>query len=136
MRGNWGQHCIDRGASTTVIEDGEADNPIQGHNVRVGAHTAIAAAGAVGSADIGAPHGGMAAVLLCWVTSAWLMVCITFWAVVTRSTKFGHYTACSPSTTMLPEKRCLRRSKLHLRERLRALEQVLADTKQRHPPAP
>ncbi len=50
--------CIDRGAlEDTVIEDGvKLDNLIQiGHNVRVGAHTAMAGCvGVAGSANIGA----------------------------------------------------------------------------------
>ena len=50
--------CIDRGAlGDTVVEDGvKLDNLIQiGHNVRIGAHTAIAAcAGIAGSTRIGA----------------------------------------------------------------------------------
>ena len=50
--------CIDRGAlDDTVIDDGvKLDNLIQiGHNVRIGAHTAMAGcAGVAGSARIGA----------------------------------------------------------------------------------
>ena len=61
--------CIDRGAlSDTVLEDGvKLDNLVQiGHNVHIGAHTALAGcAGVAGSARIGAhcTVGGGAVVL-------------------------------------------------------------------------
>ena len=89
--------CIDRGAlEDTVIEDGvKLDNLIQiGHNVHVGAHTAMAGcAGVAGSAKIGAHCTiGGGAVVLGHLTLA-DGVHVSAASVVTRSVpKPGHYT--------------------------------------------
>lgn len=127
--------CIDRGAlDDTVIEDGvKLDNLIQiGHNVRVGAHTAMAGCvGVAGSADIGAhcTVGGGAVVL--GHLSLADGVHISAASVVTRSIRVpGHYTGMFPIDDNASwEKNAASVKQLHrLRERLRALEQVLADT--------
>ncbi len=93
--------CIDRGAlSDTVIEDGvKLDNLIQiGHNVRIGAHTAMAGCvGVAGSATIG-PHCtvGGGAIILGHLTLA-EGVHISAASVVSRSIhKPGHYTGMFP----------------------------------------
>jgi UDP-3-O-[3-hydroxymyristoyl] glucosamine N-acyltransferase len=70
--------CIDRGAlEDTVLEDGvKLDNLIQiGHNVRIGAHTAMAGCvGVAGSARIGrhCTAGGGAIILGTW---SWPTTC-------------------------------------------------------------
>ncbi len=134
--------CIDRGAlDDTVIEDGvKLDNLIQiGHNVRVGAHTAMAGCvGVAGSADIGAhcTVGGGAVVL--GHLSLADGVHISAASVVTRSIRVpGHYTGMFPIDDNANwEKNAASVKQLHrLRERLRALEQVLAQTT-RDIPAP
>lgn len=93
--------CIDRGSlGDTVIEDGvKLDNLIQiGHNVRVGAHTAMAGCvGVAGSANIGAhcTIGGGAVVLghLTLVDG----VHISAATVVTKSVlRPGHFTGIFP----------------------------------------
>jgi UDP-3-O-[3-hydroxymyristoyl] glucosamine N-acyltransferase len=134
--------CIDRGAlDDTVIEDGvKLDNLIQiGHNVRVGAHTAMAGCvGVAGSADIGAhcTIGGGAVVL--GHLSLAQGVHISAASVVTRSIRApGHYTGMFPIDDNASwEKNAASVKQLHrLRERLRALEQVLAQTN-KDTPAP
>jgi UDP-3-O-[3-hydroxymyristoyl] glucosamine N-acyltransferase len=134
--------CIDRGAlDDTVIEDGvKLDNLIQiGHNVRVGAHTAMAGCvGVAGSADIGAhcTIGGGAVVL--GHLSLGQGVHISAASVVTRSIRVpGHYTGMFPIDDNANwEKNAASVKQLHrLRERLRALEQVLAQTN-KDTPAP
>src|SRR2546426_959416 len=93
---------IDRGAlDDTVLEEGvKLDNQIQiGHNVRVGAHTAMAGCVAVaGSADIGKRCTlGAAAVILGHLSIA-DHVTISAAAVVTKSiTRAGTYTGVLPS---------------------------------------
>jgi len=123
--------CIDRGAlQDTVIEDGvKLDNLVQiGHNVRVGAHTAMAGcAGVAGSATIGAhcTVGGGAVVL--GHLSLADHVHISAASVVTRSIhKPGHYTGLFPIDDNAQwEKNAATLKQLHaLRERLKALEQT------------
>ncbi len=132
--------CIDRGAlDDTVIEDGvKLDNLIQiGHNVRVGAHTAMAGCvGVAGSATIGAhcTVGGGAVVL--GHLSLADGVHISAASVVTRSIRTpGHYTGMFPiDDNATWEKNAASVKQLHrLRERLRALEQVLAQTNKNIP---
>lgn len=124
--------CIDRGAmQDTVIEDGvKLDNLIQiGHNVRVGAHTAMAGCvGVAGSAVIGAhcTIGGGAIVLGHLGLAD--HVNISAATVVTRSiTKPGHYTGMFPiDDNAAWEKNAATLKQLHgLRERIRALESTL-----------
>ena len=123
--------CIDRGAlQDTVIEDGvKLDNLVQiGHNVRVGAHTAMAGCvGVAGSATIGAhcTVGGGAVVL--GHLSLADHVHISAASVVTRSIhKPGHYTGLFPIDDNAQwEKNAATLKQLHaLRERLKALEQT------------
>jgi len=127
--------CIDRGAlDDTVIEDGvKLDNLIQiGHNVSIGAHTAMAGCvGVAGSANIGAhcTVGGGAVVL--GHLSLADGVHISAASVVTRSIRVpGHYTGMFPiDDNARWEKNAASLKQLHrLRERLRSLEQVLAQT--------
>ncbi len=125
--------CIDRGAlDDTVIGDGvKLDNLIQiGHNVNVGAHTAMAGCvGVAGSANIGAhcTVGGGAIVLghLTLVDG----VNISAGTVVTRSiSKPGHYTGMFPIDDNASwEKNAASLKQLNrLRERLKAVEQAIA----------
>ncbi len=125
--------CIDRGAlADTVIEDGvKLDNLIQiGHNVHVGAHTAMAGcAGVAGSAHIGAhcTVGGGAIVL--GHLSLADGVNISAATVATRSIrKPGHYTGMFPiDENAAWEKNAASLKQLSsLRERVRALEAQLA----------
>jgi UDP-3-O-[3-hydroxymyristoyl] glucosamine N-acyltransferase len=112
----------------TVIEDGvKLDNLIQiGHNVHVGAHTAMAGCvGVAGSARIGAhcTVGGGAVVLghLTLVDG----VHVSAASVVTRSLlKPGHYTGMFPiDDNATWEKNAATLKQLYrLRERLKALE--------------
>jgi UDP-3-O-[3-hydroxymyristoyl] glucosamine N-acyltransferase len=124
--------CIDRGAlDDTVIEDGvKLDNLIQiGHNVRVGAHTAMAGCvGVAGSAKIGrhCTFGGGAMVLghLEIVDH----VHVTAATVVSRSImKPGQYSGMFPIDDNASwEKNAATLRQLYaLRERLRALEKKL-----------
>ena len=124
--------CIDRGAlQDTVIEDGvKLDNLIQiGHNVRIGAHTAIAGcAGVAGSATIGAhcTIGGGAVVLGHLKLAD--HVHISAASVVTRSLlKPGNYTGFFPiDDNAVWEKNAATLKQLHLlRERLKLVEQSL-----------
>lgn len=121
--------CIDRGAlEDTIIEDGvKLDNLIQiGHNVRIGAHTAMAGCvGVAGSARIGArcTVGGGAIILghLELVDE----VHISAATVVTRSIlKPGQYSGVFPFDDNASwERNAATLRQLHsLRDRLRALE--------------
>ncbi|HEY8708555.1 MAG TPA: UDP-3-O-(3-hydroxymyristoyl)glucosamine N-acyltransferase [Burkholderiaceae bacterium] len=126
--------CIDRGAlGDTVIEDGvKLDNLIQiGHNVRIGAHSALAGCvGVAGSAIIG-KH--------CTVGGAGMVlghleladhVHISAGSLVTRSIrKPGQYTGVFPiDDNAAWEKNAATLRHLHaLRDRLRALEKALPD---------
>ena len=121
--------CIDRGAlDDTVIENGvKLDNLIQiGHNVHIGAHTAMAGCvGVAGSARIGAHCTvGGGAVVLGHLTLA-DHVHISAASVVTRSIlQPGHYTGMFPLDTNASwEKNAASLKQLsRLRERIRALE--------------
>jgi UDP-3-O-[3-hydroxymyristoyl] glucosamine N-acyltransferase len=121
--------CIDRGAlDDTVIEDGvKLDNLIQiGHNVRVGAHTAMAGCvGVAGSAVIGAHCTvGGGAVILGHLKLA-DHVHISAASVVMRSLlKPGQYSGVFPiDDNAAWEKNAATLRQLHaLRERIRALE--------------
>ena len=121
--------CIDRGAlDDTVIEDGvKLDNLIQiGHNVRVGAHSAMAGCvGIAGSARIGhhCTLGGGAIVLGHLELAD--HVHITAASVVSRSIlKPGQYSGMFPIDDNASwEKNAATLRQLHsLRDRLRALE--------------
>jgi UDP-3-O-[3-hydroxymyristoyl] glucosamine N-acyltransferase len=132
--------CIDRGAlDDTVIEDGvKLDNLIQiGHNVRVGAHTAMAGCvGVAGSATIGAHCTiGGGAVVLGHLTLA-DGVHISAASVVTRSLlKPGHYTGMFPIDDNASwEKNAASLKQLNrLRERLKAAEQAIEQALQNNP---
>jgi UDP-3-O-[3-hydroxymyristoyl] glucosamine N-acyltransferase len=132
--------CIDRGAlDDTVIEDGvKLDNLIQiGHNVRVGAHTAMAGCvGVAGSATIGrhCTIGG-GAVVLGHLTLA-DGVNVSAASVVTRSLlKPGHYTGMFPIDDNANwEKNAASLKQLNrLRERLKAAEQAIEQALQNNP---
>jgi UDP-3-O-[3-hydroxymyristoyl] glucosamine N-acyltransferase len=126
--------CIDRGAlGDTIIEDGvKLDNLIQiGHNVRIGAHSALAGCvGVAGSAIIGR-H--------CTVGGAGMVlghleladhVHISAGSLVTRSLrKPGQYTGVFPiDDNAAWEKNAATLRQLHaLRDRLRALENAAPD---------
>jgi UDP-3-O-[3-hydroxymyristoyl] glucosamine N-acyltransferase len=121
--------CIDRGAlDDTEIADGvKLDNLIQiGHNVRIGAHTAMAGcAGVAGSTVIGAHCTvGGAAIVLGHLTLA-DHVHISAASVVMRSIhKPGQYSGIFPIDDNASwEKNAATLRQLYgLRERLRALE--------------
>ncbi|MDP2264004.1 MAG: UDP-3-O-(3-hydroxymyristoyl)glucosamine N-acyltransferase [Hydrogenophaga sp.] len=134
--------CIDRGAlDDTVIEDGvKLDNLIQiGHNVHVGAHTAMAGCvGVAGSATIGAhcTIGGGAVVLGHLALADGVHVSAA--SVVTRSiARPGHYTGMFPiDDNATWEKNAASLKQLNrLRERLKAAEQAIASV-QKETPAP
>ena len=126
--------CIDRGAlDDTVIEDGvKLDNQIQiGHNVRIGAHSALAGCvGVAGSAVIG-KH--------CTIGGAGMVVGhleladhvhISAGSMVMRSIrKPGVYTGIFPIDENASwEKNAATLRQLHsMRDRLRALEKSLLD---------
>lgn len=121
--------CVDRGAlEDTVLEDGvKVDNLVQiGHNVRIGAHSAMAGCvGIAGSARIGAhcTLGGGAIVLghLELVDH----VHVSAATIITRSIlKPGHYTGVFPfDDNAAWEKNAATLRQLHaLRDRLRTLE--------------
>ncbi len=125
--------CIDRGAlADTVIEDGvKLDNLIQiGHNVRIGAHTAIAGCVAVaGSARIGAhcTIGGKSGIV--GHLSIADRVHISAMSLVSRSiAKPGHYTGAFPLDEHAAwEKNAATLRQLHsLRDRIKTLEKALA----------
>lgn len=123
--------CIDRGAlHDTVIEDGvKLDNLIQiGHNVHVGAHTAMAGCvGVAGSARIGAHCTvGGGAVILGHLELA-DRVHISAASVVTRSIRQpGHYSGVFPiDDNAAWEKNAVSLKQLSgLRDRVRALERA------------
>ena len=128
--------CIDRGAlDDTVIAEGvKLDNLIQiGHNVRIGAHTAMAGCvGVAGSARIGAhcTFGGGAIVLghLEIVDT----VHVSAATVVTRSIlRPGHYSGVFPMDDNASwEKNAATLRQLHrLRERVRGLERALPQSR-------
>jgi UDP-3-O-[3-hydroxymyristoyl] glucosamine N-acyltransferase len=121
--------CIDRGAlDDTVIEDGvKIDNLVQiGHNVHIGAHSALAGcAGVAGSARIGAhcTAGGGARILGHLELAD--HVHISAATVVTRSIlKPGQYSGIFPfDDNAAWEKNAATLRQLHaMRDRLRALE--------------
>ena len=128
--------CIDRGAlDDTVIEDGvKLDNLIQiGHNVHVGAHTAMAGCvGVAGSATIGAHCTvGGGAVILGHLTLA-DHVHISAASVVMRSIRqSGQYSGVFPIDDNASwEKNAATLRQLHsLRDRIRALEQAAKGTR-------
>ena len=125
--------CIDRGAlQDTVIEDGvKLDNLIQiGHNVRIGAHSALAGCvGVAGSATIGAHCTiGGGAIVLGHLTLA-DHVHISAASVVTRSIlKAGNYTGLFPIDDNVSwEKNAATLKQLHtLRDRIKLLEKAIA----------
>jgi UDP-3-O-[3-hydroxymyristoyl] glucosamine N-acyltransferase len=127
--------CIDRGAlDDTVIDDGvKLDNLIQiGHNVRIGAHTALAGCvGVAGSAVIGAHCTvGGGAVVLGHLTLA-DGVHISAASVVMRSIlKPGQYSGVFPIDDNASwEKNAATLRQLHgLRDRIRALEALAKKT--------
>ncbi len=127
--------CIDRGAlDDTVIEDGvKLDNLIQiGHNVHVGAHTAMAGCvGVAGSATIGAHcQLGGGAIVLGHLNVADHVI-ISAASVVTRSIlKPGQYSGVFPiDDNAAWEKNAATLRQLHtLRERIRALEKAAKQT--------
>jgi UDP-3-O-[3-hydroxymyristoyl] glucosamine N-acyltransferase len=129
--------CIDRGALLdTVISDGvKLDNLIQiGHNVFVGAHTAMAGCvGVAGSAHIGAHCTvGGGAIVLGHLTLA-DHVNISAGTVATRSiTQPGHYTGMFPIDDNAKwEKNAASLKQLHsLRDRLKAVEKTLEQLQQ------
>lgn len=121
--------CIDRGAlGDTVIEDGvKLDNLVQiAHNVRVGAHSAMAGCvGVAGSARIGAhcTLGGGAIVLGHLELADHVHISAS--TTVTRSIlESGHYSGVFPIDDNASwEKNAATLRQLHsLRDRLRALE--------------
>jgi UDP-3-O-[3-hydroxymyristoyl] glucosamine N-acyltransferase len=121
--------CIDRGAlEDTVIEDGvKLDNQIQiGHNVRVGAHTAMAGCvGVAGSARIGRHCTLAGGAMVLGHLELVDHVHITAASIVTRSIrKPGQYSGSFPIDDNASwEKNAATLRQLHaLRERLRALE--------------
>ena len=124
--------CIDRGSlQDTVIEDGvKLDNLIQiGHNVRVGAHSALAGCvGVAGSATIGANCTiGGGAVVLGHLTLA-DHVHISAASVVTRSIlKPGNYTGFFPiDDNAAWEKNAASLRQLNtLRDRIKQLEKSI-----------
>lgn len=124
--------CIDRGAlQDTLIGNGvKLDNLIQiGHNVRIGAHTAMAGCvGVAGSAVIGAhcTIGGAANILGHLELADGVNISVA--SVVTRSIlKPGHYTGIFPiDDNAAWEKNAASLKQLHgLRARVRALEDKL-----------
>jgi UDP-3-O-[3-hydroxymyristoyl] glucosamine N-acyltransferase len=124
--------CIDRGAlQDTVIEDGvKLDNLIQiGHNVHIGAHTAMAGCvGVAGSAKIGAHCTiGGGAIVLGHLTLA-DHVNISAATVVTKSVlQPGHYTGMFPLDENAKwERNAATLKQLYqLRERIKTLENSL-----------
>jgi UDP-3-O-[3-hydroxymyristoyl] glucosamine N-acyltransferase len=129
--------CIDRGAlDDTVIENGvKLDNLIQiGHNVHIGAHTAMAGCvGVAGSARIGAHCTvGGGAVVLGHLTLA-DQVHISAASVVTRSVlQPGQYTGMFPLDSNANwEKNAASLKQLsRLRERIKALESEIQNNKE------
>jgi UDP-3-O-[3-hydroxymyristoyl] glucosamine N-acyltransferase len=132
--------CIDRGAlEDTVIDNGvKLDNLIQiGHNVHIGAHTAMAGCvGVAGSARIGAHCTvGGGAVVLGHLTLA-DHVHISAASVVTRSiSQPGNYTGMFPLDSNANwEKNAASLKQLsRLRERIKALESEIQKNKEIRP---
>ena len=128
--------CVDRGAlEDTVIGDGvKLDNLVQiGHNVQVGAHTAMAGCvGVAGSAVIGAHCTlGGGAIVLGHLTLA-DGVHISAASVVMRSiNKPGNYSGVFPIDDNASwEKNAATLKQLHgLRERIRSLETAFESSK-------
>jgi UDP-3-O-[3-hydroxymyristoyl] glucosamine N-acyltransferase len=123
--------CIDRGAlEDTVIGDGvKLDNQIQiAHNVRIGAHTAMAAcAGVAGSAVIGAHCMiGGAALILGHVTIGDRVQVSAGTFVMHSIDKPGHYSGIFPiDDNAAWQKNAAALRQLHaLRARVRALERA------------
>ncbi len=121
--------CIDRGAlGDTVIEDGvKLDNLIQiGHNVRIGAHTAMAGCtGVAGSTKIGRHCTIAGAAIVFGHLELADHVHISAGTVVSRSiSKAGQYSGSFPMDDNASwEKNAATLRRLYaLRERLRALE--------------
>ncbi len=121
--------CIDRGAlRDTVIEDGvKLDNLIQiAHNVRIGAHTAMAAcSGVAGSADIGAHcliGGGANIAGHLRVADGVQVSALSF--VMNSISKPGHYTGYFPIDEhgTFEKNAATLRQLYRLRERVRQLE--------------
>jgi UDP-3-O-[3-hydroxymyristoyl] glucosamine N-acyltransferase len=126
--------CIDRGAlDDTLIGDGvKLDNQIQiGHNVRIGAHTAMAGCvGVAGSAVIGAHCTVGGAAMILGHLSLADHVHISAGSFVMRSIgKPGHYSGVFPiDDNATWEKNAATLRQLHsLRDRLRALEKKDAE---------
>jgi UDP-3-O-[3-hydroxymyristoyl] glucosamine N-acyltransferase len=124
--------CIDRGAlDDTVIEDGvKLDNLIQiGHNVRVGAHSAMAGCvGVAGSARIGRHCTLCGGAIVLGHLQLVDHVHITAASVVSRSIlKPGQYSGMFPIDDNASwEKNAATLRQLHaLRERLRTLEKKM-----------
>ncbi len=125
--------CIDRGAlDDTVIEDGvKIDNLVQiAHNVRVGAHTAIAGCTGVAGSAVISPHCtvGGAGIVLGHLTLG-ERVNISAASVVMRSIhQAGTYSGIFPiDDNKSWEKNAATLRQLHgLRDRLRALERTAA----------
>lgn len=133
--------CIDRGAlQDTVIEDGvKLDNLIQiGHNVRIGAHTAMAGCvGVAGSTSIGAhcTVGGAGMILghLTLVDG----VHISAASVVTRSIlQPGQYTGFFPidENGSWEKNAATLRQLFGLRERIKALEKHIRHIQEANTP--
>ncbi|WP_119354590.1 UDP-3-O-(3-hydroxymyristoyl)glucosamine N-acyltransferase [Azohydromonas sediminis] len=121
--------CIDRGAlDDTVIEDGvKLDNLIQiAHNVRIGAHTAMAGCvGIAGSATIGAHCTIGGAAMIAGHLEIADHVHVSAGSFVSRSIRQpGHYTGVFPLDDNASwEKNAATLRQLHrLRERVRELE--------------
>lgn len=125
--------CIDRGAlADTVLEDGvKLDNLAQiGHNVHVGAHTAMAGCvwGWQAVPPIGAHHRGWRRHCAGAPGALPDHVNISAATVVTRTiSEPGHYTGMFPiDDNARWEKNAATLKQLHsLRERIKALEQAL-----------
>jgi len=135
--------CIDRGAlDDTVIGNGvKLDNLIQiGHNVKVGENAAMAGCvGVAGSAEIGAgcTVGGGAVVLGHLSLAAGVHISAA--SVVTRSIREpGHYTGMFPIDANASwEKNAASLKQLHrLRDRLKAVEQAIAQVLEKQKTAP
>jgi UDP-3-O-[3-hydroxymyristoyl] glucosamine N-acyltransferase len=134
--------CIDRGAlEDTVLEDGvKLDNLVQiGHNVRIGAHSALAGCvGVAGSARIGRHcTAGGGAIILGHLSIA-DHVHITAATVITRSiSKPGQYSGLYPFEENAGwEKNAATLRQLHaLRDRLRSIEKSLAASAPANPDA-
>ncbi|MBE2261738.1 MAG: UDP-3-O-(3-hydroxymyristoyl)glucosamine N-acyltransferase [Burkholderiaceae bacterium] len=121
--------CIDRGAlRDTVIEDGvKLDNLIQvAHNVRIGAHTVMAACvGVAGSADIGAHcmiGGGANIAGHLQIVDGVQISALSF--VMSSISKPGHYTGYFPIDEhgSFEKNAATLRQLYRLRERVRQLE--------------